>query len=699
MDKRHYNGQPELVDHEEQLQTLVDNAPIVLSALDKEGTILLSEGKGLQSLSVTPGELVGQSVFELYGNVPDVVRNTQRALAGDTFTATEELDGASFESTYQPVFDENRAVEWVLRVSVDITDRRQYEETLAALHGSALALVDAETKQEVSDRIVEAATDVLDLTGVVVFLFDETENCLLPVAASPDVEPFVGEPPTYGPGSSITWHVFAEGQKHVYSDVRDSEFIDNPDTRVRSGLYIPLGCHGVLVAISAERDAFSEQTIDLVTLFASNAEVALDRVDYESTLRTRDEELQARNEQLARLNELNRTIRELVQRLVRASTREEIERAVCERLTTVDRYDLAWIGDADIVRETLVPNTWTGSDHSYLDSVNFSLSTAEESTEPACRAAVNRDVVVVNNVAEGLRDEPWRKEALSHNYQSVLAVPIVYEEFLYGVLTVYAGQLNAFDETTQTVFAELGETIGYAINAVETKRGVLTDGTLELDVRLPDADDLLARVAGEVPCRLELEGVVPEADATVLFLSTTDADVDDVLAAFDDLVTVSTARVVAERDGEGLIEVVTTSETLAGTLTRHGAVPKTITASPDELRALVHVAYDTDVRGFIEMLREKYPGTELVARRDRARSFDPEQGFAAKLNEELTDRQAEVLKAAYFGGFFESPRESTGQELGASLGITQPTFNHHLRAGQRKLFDLLYSGDESHLDT
>ena len=697
-DKRQYNEHAQAVDGEAQLQTLVDNAPVVLSALDDDGVVLLSEGRGLDALGLEPGELVGDSVFDRYGDAPTVVRNARRALAGDSFTATEEVEGVSFESIYRPVFGQRGTVEWVARVSVDVTDRRQYEETLAALHGSTLALVDAETKSEVAERIVDAATDVLDLTGVVLFLFDETTNCLEPVAASPDVEPFVGEPPTYRPGSSITWHVFVEGESRVYGDVRESDLVDNPDTRVRSGLYIPLGSHGVLVAISAERDAFEEETIDLVTLFATNAEVALDRVDYEEMLRTRDDELQTQNDQLTRLNELNGTIRELVQRLIRADTREEIERAVCERLTTVDRYGLAWVGDADVVREELVPRTWAGGDHSYLDSVDRSLTPEGGSTEPACVAAATRELVAVDNVAEGLRDDPWRQEALSRDYQSVLAVPLVYEGFLYGVLTVYAARLNAFDETTAAVLRELGETIGYAINTVETRRGVLTDGTLELDIQLAETDDLLARVARSVPCRLSLEGIVPETDTAVLFVTVTDADVEEVRAAFEELVSVSAVRVVAEHDDEGLLEVVTVGETLPGTLTRHGAVPKSVTTTDDGLRALVHVAYDTDVRAFLAMLREKYPDVELVARRDRERSLDPGQGFAAELERRLTDRQAEVLKTAYCGGFFESPRESTGEELGASLGITQPTFNHHLRAGQRKLFDLLYDGETGSLD-
>jgi len=39
----------------------------------KDGTFLLSEGKGLSKLGLKPGEVVGKSVFELYGDYPDIL--------------------------------------------------------------------------------------------------------------------------------------------------------------------------------------------------------------------------------------------------------------------------------------------------------------------------------------------------------------------------------------------------------------------------------------------------------------------------------------------------------------------------------------------------------------------------------------------------------------------------------------------------
>jgi len=55
----------------------------------------------------------------------------------------------------------------------------------------------------------------------------------------------------------------------------------------------------------------------------------------------------------------------------------------------------------------------------------------------------------------------------------------------------------------------------------------------------------------------------------------------------------------------------------------------------------------------------------------------------------LTERQRVALRTAYFAGYFESPRDSTAQEVAAALDVTSPTFHHHIRAAHRKLLGVL----------
>jgi predicted DNA binding protein len=46
-----------------------------------------------------------------------------------------------------------------------------------------------------------------------------------------------------------------------------------------------------------------------------------------------------------------------------------------------------------------------------------------------------------------------------------------------------------------------------------------------------------------------------------------------------------------------------------------------------------------------------------------------------------------VLEAAFFAGYFEWPRDVSGEDLAESLGVSSPTFHQHLRNAQRKLLD------------
>ena len=41
-------------------------------------------------------------------------------------------------------------------------------------------------------------------------------------------------------------------------------------------------------------------------------------------------------------------------------------------------------------------------------------------------------------------------------------------------------------------------------------------------------------------------------------------------------------------------------------------------------------------------------------------------------------------------GYFDWPRESSGEEVAAALDITQPTVNKHIRLGERGIFELLF---------
>jgi PAS domain S-box-containing protein len=121
---------------EDRLQSVIAHAPVCLFALDSRGVVTLAEGKGLQNFGIKPGELVGQSVFELYGSSPVIVENTRRALAGESFSSMVQAEsgpgaGLWFETHYGPLWDREGKPAGTIGIATDITQRRQMEMLLA----------------------------------------------------------------------------------------------------------------------------------------------------------------------------------------------------------------------------------------------------------------------------------------------------------------------------------------------------------------------------------------------------------------------------------------------------------------------------------------------------------------------------------------------------------------------------------------
>jgi PAS domain S-box-containing protein len=121
------------------LRTALDNAPIVLFATDRDGTITVSEGAALDAMGFKSGELVGRSIYDLYKDNPQVLANHERALAGETFRTVADVGDVVLESWISPMRGPAGQIGGVMGVSTNVTERRRMErqvdraERLAAL--------------------------------------------------------------------------------------------------------------------------------------------------------------------------------------------------------------------------------------------------------------------------------------------------------------------------------------------------------------------------------------------------------------------------------------------------------------------------------------------------------------------------------------------------------------------------------------
>jgi PAS domain S-box-containing protein len=574
----------------------------------------------------------------------------------------------------------------------DITKRKQREEALATLHETAREFLYAETHREIARHVVDDAPSVLDLDASAVYLFDADANELRPAARSPGMKELNGPLPTvHADGETLPGYSFVENEAMFFDDVHESDRLDNRATDLRGTAYIPLGDHGVFVAGSDEIGAFDDVTRELADLLAATAEAAMDRVRRESRLREQDRRLQQQNEQLEALNRINGTIREIDQALVGAETREEIDHTVCELLTTDDRFEFAWIGGADPTTETVEPRAWAGDEQGYLDSHTFSLG--RSGTEPAGRTAATGDLTMVENVADGLHDEPWRKDALARDYLSVLSIPLAYNDLTHGILTVYAPTRDAFDDTTKAVLVELGETIASALSAIERKNALLTTSMTRVEFAVEDPSFVLSRLAEETSCTISYQGGVQQStEGSAVFVTVEGASLDAVIAAATDLVAVDDVQRISTDAEGGVVRLQFARPFLALELAEHGAVFREATAEPGGTTLVIDIPDSIDVRTITQLVSDTFAEVDLRSKQTLDQAT--EHNLYEKFLGELTDRQLEVIQTAYYSGYFESPRESTGEDVAETLGVSPPAFYQHARTVQRKLFATLFDDSD-----
>lgn len=127
-----------------QLRALVSNLPVILLALDARGQITFLDGRGLQSIGRQPGDLVGQSVYDLLDENREVQVSLQRALHGQETHSELHTFNGTYEIFFSPYTDADGRPEGVIVLAFDITLRKQMEADLEEIKHHLMESVESE---------------------------------------------------------------------------------------------------------------------------------------------------------------------------------------------------------------------------------------------------------------------------------------------------------------------------------------------------------------------------------------------------------------------------------------------------------------------------------------------------------------------------------------------------------------------------
>ena len=154
---------------------------------------------------------------------------------------------------------------------------------LEALQWASRRLMQAGSRREIAEEVIDAVESVLDEPIASVRLYDPDENILEPTALTgPARDRFDRqglEPPTISPGDGPLWGAFESGRGSVFdaAEIRNAGIDDAlldafPEA---TSVVEPLGEHGIL-AFGATGDNFDEADLNVARIIGATAAAAMD---------------------------------------------------------------------------------------------------------------------------------------------------------------------------------------------------------------------------------------------------------------------------------------------------------------------------------------------------------------------------------------------------------------------------------------
>lgn len=190
-------------------------------------------------------------------------------------------------------------------------------------------------------------------------------------------------------------------------------------------------------------------------------------------LEQRSEQLEQRvaalTESEARIQRLNRRYAVLSgtnQAIVHINQRDLLFQTVCRIAVMQGGFTLAWIGMIDFGSGEVVPVAWHGAAPAWFAAVGkFTLRGPRRT--PAEIALGEDRIYVCNDLQADPALEPIRGSLAANGMHAAASCPLHMGNHAVGVLTLFAGEKNYFDETLKGLAAEMATDVSFAMENFE----------------------------------------------------------------------------------------------------------------------------------------------------------------------------------------------------------------------------------------
>lgn len=196
----------------------------------------------------------------------------------------------------------------------------------------------------------------------------------------------------------------------------------------------------------------------------------------------------AAKEELRRVNRALRTISNCNQILVRAGDEGELLREICNVIVRDSGHRLAWVGYAEPDEaKTVRLMAAAGEQAGYLETLAVSWADTERGQGPTGLAIRTGKPVASHDFLNDPRLAHWHEAGRQSGFRSSVALPLQANGAAFGALSIYSGDVHAFDEAEIKLLAELADDLAFGLQALR-ERGHKQDAERQVRTLLAEAE-------------------------------------------------------------------------------------------------------------------------------------------------------------------------------------------------------------------
>jgi len=166
-----------------------------------------------------------------------------------------------------------------------------------------------------------------------------------------------------------------------------------------------------------------------------------------------------------RLTQLYAALSQCNQAIVRCTEEEALFPQICDIAVNLGGMKMAWVGLIDEASGLVKPVASAGAGTGYLEGLAISLAEdGDTGRGPTATAIRNNQPYWCQDFQHDPATAAWRERGRKFGWAGSAALPLHRKGVVIGAFSLYAGEVNAFDKSAQSLLLEMAMDISYALD-------------------------------------------------------------------------------------------------------------------------------------------------------------------------------------------------------------------------------------------